>query len=97
MHDTTSTHPAGNLAIIGLDCGGRAYLGLPHKQEFKMTDQHVCVPCGIQFLTEEQKREGGVHTAVRGICCLCGSLTTVLPTRHYNYLTKPKCETTKKS
>ncbi len=46
-----------------------------------------CIPCGIKFLTEAQKKKGGsVATSNHGICCVCGSETTVLPIRHYNYL-----------
>jgi hypothetical protein len=49
---------------------------------------NVCIPCGVTFLTESQKKEGGVVTTYKGICYACKKETNVTSTRHYNYLVK---------
>ena len=49
----------------------------------------VCIPCGVQYLTDKQKGQGGVVTANKGICGLCGKEEYVVPIRHYNNLQKP--------
>lgn len=50
---------------------------------------HVCVPCGVKYLTEKQKSEGGAVTANLGHCGVCNTFTHIIHIRHYNYLNKP--------
>lgn len=52
------------------------------------TSDYVCVPCGIQFLSEKQKEEGGVSTFSNGECGLCNQVTMITHMRIYNYLHK---------
>jgi len=61
------------------------------------TSDYVCIDCGIQYLTEEQKNSGelSVATAHKADCGLCGTETTVVHIRHYNYLYKPEEDASK--
>lgn len=59
------------------------------KDRENRTSDYVCCSCGVQYLTEEQKKEGGnVVTAHLGNCGLCGKEDTVIHIRYYNYLFK---------
>lgn len=53
------------------------------------TSDYVCVPCGVQFLSEEQKKKGGVSTFSISECGLCNTRTNTTHIRKYNYLNKP--------
>lgn len=56
-------------------------------QEPKITGSEVvCVDCGLKYLTDEQKKRGGVTTFHEGECFLCGQTKPVTSIRHYNYL-----------
>lgn len=48
----------------------------------------VCFDCGHEFLTEKQKKGGGVVTAHKGECCLCGEEKGITHIRAFNYLKK---------
>ena len=51
---------------------------------------HVCVGCGLQYLTEKQKKEeDSIVTFTVGDCDLCGELRPLTHIRAYNYLVKP--------
>ena len=51
-----------------------------------MKDQ-VCFDCGVKYLTERQKKNGGnVVTFNIGECCKCKQQKSVTSIRHYNYL-----------
>lgn len=52
------------------------------------TSDSVCVACGVNFLSEEQKKESSVTTFHKGECGLCEKNTLVTHMRHYNYLFK---------
>lgn len=52
---------------------------------------YVCFDCGVQFLTEEQKKnDGRVATFSVSECCLCGEEKGTTNIRTYNYLRIPK-------
>ncbi len=47
----------------------------------------VCFDCGVKYLTEKQKQQGGnAVTFHQGICCQCGMEKSVTSVRHYNNL-----------
>lgn len=46
----------------------------------------VCWDCGMPYLTEKQKQQGGAITAHINICDVCGENKTVTHVRHWNYL-----------
>ena len=55
------------------------------------TSDYVCIPCGVQFLSEKQKSaDGHAHTAHKSECGICGKENLVIHIRAYNWLFKPK-------
>lgn len=58
-------------------------------KENRISD-YVCIPCGVQYLSEKQKEEGGVSTFHEGKCGLCENKTHITHMRHYNYLNNKK-------
>ena len=50
------------------------------------TSDYVCVDCGVKFLTDKQKENGGVSTFHLGKCGLCGEEKSITHIRTYNYL-----------
>ncbi len=54
------------------------------------TSDYVCIDCGVPFLTEKQKSEGGHGTTFhKTVCGLCGKEGSVTHIRHYNRLKYP--------
>jgi len=49
---------------------------------------YVCVPCGKQYLKQEQLDKGIICTFHIGKCELCKSYEMVTHIRNYNYLNK---------
>lgn len=47
---------------------------------------YVCFDCGVGYLTDKQKEEGGVSTFSKGECGVCKEITLVTHIRTYNYL-----------
>jgi len=60
------------------------------KQINDRTSDNICFDCGIEFLTDKQKAIGGVVTAHKGECGLCGKEKSVTDMRRFNYLNYPK-------
>lgn len=58
------------------------------------TSDYVCASCGVQFLSEEQKKQGGVSTFSISECGLCGEKTHTTHIRRYNYLNKKEDDNT---
>lgn len=56
----------------------------------KRESDYVCVRCGVNFLTDKQKGEFGVHTFHQGECGVCKETNHITSIRHYNWLHKPK-------
>lgn len=52
------------------------------------TSDYVCISCGVKFLSEKQKKQGGVTTVHKGECGLCGEITSITHIRKYNWLIK---------
>lgn len=50
------------------------------------TSDYICFDCGLQFLTEEQKKRENITTAHKAKCGLCQQEKTVIHFRHWNYL-----------
>lgn len=50
------------------------------------TSDYVCFDCGLQFLTEEQKKRNGVVTAHESVCGLCQKNKIVTHIRNFNWL-----------
>lgn len=59
------------------------------KQIKERTSDYVCFDCGIEFLDDKQKSIGGVVTAHKGNCCLCGEEKSITHIRAFNYLNYP--------
>lgn len=59
---------------------------LTQEQIDNRTSDYVCWDCGIQFLTEAQKKREGVVTAHKSICGLCREDKSVTHIRHWNWL-----------
>jgi hypothetical protein len=49
---------------------------------------YVCVECGVPYLTDKQKEEGGCTTFHKGICGICEEEKSITHIRTYNYLQK---------
>lgn len=60
---------------------------MKHTKETRTSD-YVCFSCGVNFLSEKQKKEGGVSTFSTSECGLCGKTTHTTHIRIYNYLNK---------
>ena len=59
------------------------------KKEARTSD-YICFPCGLNYLTAEQKEsEGHVVTASISKCGLCGESAATTHMRHFNYLREP--------
>ena len=50
------------------------------------SSDYVCFKCGLEFLTEKDKKEDAVSTFFTSECGLCRELTLVTNIRNYNYL-----------
>lgn len=48
-------------------------------------NDYVCIPCGRQFLREEQLDRTGVVTCHQAECGLCGRVASVTHIRAYNW------------
>lgn len=51
----------------------------------KRNSDYVCIPCGIQYLSEKQREANRVVTFHENHCGICGEHTGVTHIRHYNY------------
>lgn len=61
------------------------------KQIDDRKSDYVCIDCGVQFLTDEQKKAGGYPTTFhQGECCLCEKDKSITNIRRYNWLRIPK-------
>jgi len=49
-------------------------------------NNYVCHPCGLPYLTPEQREQERVSTWHEGTCCVCGERKSVTHKRAYNYL-----------
>lgn len=59
------------------------------KKKNDRTSDYVCVDCGVPYLTEKQKKEGGhVATFHMGTCGICENHKSITHIRAYNYLNK---------
>lgn len=47
---------------------------------------YVCWDCGLQFITDEQKKREEVVTAHKSICGLCNQHKLVTSIRNWNWL-----------
>lgn len=59
---------------------------LKEKSENRTSD-YVCVECGVQYLSENQKKEEGIATTFSDSeCGVCKKEKPTTHIRHYNYL-----------
>lgn len=58
------------------------------KDREERTSDYVCVKCGVEYLTKQQKKENSVATFSLGICGMCGEQAATTHIRNYNYLHK---------
>ena len=73
---------------IGAGCSLNDNCNYPDCLVEQRTSDYVCIDCGVPYLTEKQKKEGGVCTFHVGECGVCRETTSITHMRHYNYLTK---------
>jgi len=49
-------------------------------------NNYVCHPCGLPYLTPDQREWNRISTWQEGTCSVCGERTSVTHKRAYNYL-----------